>query len=112
MRAGHGNGSSAPAPSNLKVAQKEFEQDSWPENDSEDNWDIRTKEIFEVGRDVIIGGFTLRRLLEMPFKVTQETRKCTIKVRNSPLQEGHKPPSSIYIGDTFELYDLTKPDSI
>lgn len=93
-----------------KVAQKEFEQDLWSEDDSDDNWDVRTEEIFEVERDVMVGCFTLRRLLEMPFKVTQETRKRAVRVTNYPLREGHKPPSNLYMGDAFELYDLTKPE--
>lgn len=94
-----------------KVAQKETEQTlSWPEDDLEDDWDTETEAIFEVERDVMVGCFALRRLLGMPFKVTQAVRKRTVQVTTYPLREGSRPPANLYAGDAFELYDLTKPE--
>lgn len=87
------------------------EPDQWGHLDTDGPEDAETEAIFEVERDVMVGAFALRRLLEMPYKVTQQIRKYTVEVTTYPLRSDRSTPDFIDALDAFEWYDLTKPEA-
>ncbi|MEX3529837.1 hypothetical protein [Corynebacterium xerosis] len=91
-----------------KVAQEETHQNF---ELAEDEWESETEEIFAIERDVMVGCFALRRLLGMPYKVTQEIRKRTVQVTVYPLREDRSAPDYLDAVYAFDLYDFTKPTS-
>lgn len=92
----------------LRDAARETAQKDWPHG-AEDDWEVVTEAIFEIERDVMVGSFALRRLLGMPYKVTQSIRKRTIPVVTFPLQPGRSAPDAMDALDAFDWYDLTQP---
>lgn len=91
-----------------KVAQEETHQNF---DLAEDEWESETEEIFAIERDVMVGCFALRRLLGMPYKVTQEIRKRTVQVTVYPLREDRSVPDYLDAVYALDLYDFTKPAS-
>lgn len=93
-----------------KAAQKTVDQNA--DSYGEDDWEVMSEEIFEVERDVMIGCFALRRLLEMPLKVTQDIRGLHVKVTAYPLLEEGAPPDVLEALNAFEFYDMKNPRTL
>lgn len=79
------------------------------EAEADGRGEAQTEAIFEVERDVMVGSFSLRRLLGMPYKVTKQIRKSTVEVTTYPLRADRSAPDFIDAVRAFERYDLTQP---
>lgn len=81
----------------------------WPPEVWSDDYDAEVEAIYMIERDIMMGCFALRRLLGMPYKVTQEIRKKTVPVTIYPIREGQQPPDAIDALDAFGFYNLDQP---
>lgn len=91
----------------LRGAAIETAQEDWPRGVGDD-WEVESEAIFAIERDVMVGSFALRRLLGMPYKVTQSVRKRTVQVTAFPLRSGRSAPDPMDALDAFDWYDLTQ----
>lgn len=86
-----------------------FQSGSEPESEELD-WEEETWEIFLIEKKVLLGCIAVRRLLEMPLKVTiglLDDRR--IPVLSFPLQSNTRPPDHFDALVPERHYDLTKP---
>ena len=84
----------------------------WPPGVWSDDYDAEVEAIYTIERDIMMGCFALRRLLGMPYKVTQEIRKRTVPVTIYPIREGQQPPDAIDALGAFGFYDLDQPSPL
>lgn len=81
----------------------------WPPGEEADNFDPLVEAVYSIERDVMVGCFSMRRLLGMPYKVSQEVRARKVEVTLYPLQPERRPPDSLDALDLFDWYDMTRP---
>ena len=81
----------------------------WPPGVESDDYGPEVEAIYTIERDIMIGCFALRRLLSMPYKVTQEIRKKTVSVTSYPIREGQQLPDAIDALNAYGFYNLDQP---
>ena len=95
--------------SRLRDAARDSGSPDWPPGVETDDYDPEVEAIYMIERDIMVGCFALRRLLGMPYKVTQKVRKRTVPVTTYPLRAGCCPPDAIDALTAFDWYDLRQP---
>ncbi len=93
----------------LREAAEASSSTDWPPDVWADDYEDEVEAIYTIERDIMMGCFALRRLLGMPYKVTQEIRKKTVPVTIYPIREGQQPPDDFDALDAFDLYNLDQP---
>lgn len=75
-----------------------------------DFWGPQTEDIFQIEKAILLGCIAVRRLLEMPFKVSTELfHGVEYEVVHFPLKSGEKAPDHWDALVPFEFYDLSSP---
>lgn len=81
----------------------------------EDIDDVYTQEseaVYRIERDVLSGAFAVRRLIEMPSKVTKKTRATKAAITRFPLRDGAKAPAPWDALGNLDMYDTDTPQDV